>query len=241
MLFKKSARAKFREQKQQHRSNHLRSLFTRNHPKSVISEQFRTLRTNLQFAPNEVDLQTIAVTSTNKGEGKSVTAINLATVFAQQGKQVLLVDADMRSPSIHHNLRIDNRLGLSNLLVGDYDVVQVVRDVKTNNLDILTCGPIPPNPSELLDSQAMTELMEKAKASYDLIIFDTPPVLAVTDPQILANRVDGVLFVVRSKVTDKKSATKARELLKQADANILGAVLNDYDQKRKDYYYYSYQ
>ncbi|MDQ0352383.1 capsular exopolysaccharide synthesis family protein [Alkalibacillus filiformis] len=220
------------------RAQQHKTLVTRDQPKSPISEQYRTLRTNLQFSSVDHELSTMVVTSTTQSEGKSLTAANLAIAFAQQGKKVMLVDADMRRPTSHYTFRISNTFGLSNLLVGDHTLEQLVHDVNVDNLDVLTCGPIPPNPSELLASNRMRELIGIAKQNYDLVIFDTPPVLAVTDPQILANETDGVLLVVRSKKTEKDAAKRAKELLDQANANLLGAVLNDKDTKDSNYLYY---
>ncbi len=220
------------------RAQQHKTLVTHEQPKSPVSEQYRTLRTNLQFSSVDQELSTMVVTSTTQSEGKSLTAANLAIAFAQQGKKVLLVDADMRRPTVHYTFRISNTFGLSNLLVGDHTLEQLVHESKVDNLDLLTCGPIPPNPSELLASNRMRELVGIAKQSYDLVIFDTPPVLAVTDPQILANETDGALLVVRSKKTEKDAAKRAKELLEQANANLLGAVLNDKDVKDSNYLYY---
>ncbi|MGM8215888.1 CpsD/CapB family tyrosine-protein kinase [Bacillaceae bacterium W0354] len=215
-----------------------RALVTRDLPKSPITEQYRTLRTNLQYSAIDKEIRTMIVTSTGPEEGKSITASNLAVVFAQQGKKVLLIDADMRKPTAHYTFRVNNVLGLSNYLIGDFSFERLVHDVGIENLNIMTCGPIPPNPAELLSSQALINMIDKAKQTYDLIIFDTPPVLAVTDAQVLANNVDGVLLVVRSKKTEKDAAIKAKELLLQAKANILGVVLNDRETEDKEYYYY---
>ncbi|GAA0469242.1 CpsD/CapB family tyrosine-protein kinase [Alkalibacillus silvisoli] len=220
------------------RAQQHRSLVTHDQPKSPISEQYRTLRTNLEFSAVDKELTTIAVTSSNPSEGKSLTTANLAVTFAQQSKKVLLIDADLRKPTVHYTFRTNNTFGLSNLLVGDHALEQVVQDVRVDNLDVLTCGPVPPNPSELLGSKAMRQLVENAKESYDLIIFDTPPVLAVTDSQVLSQFVDGVLLVIRSKVTDKDTAIRAKELLNQTHANILGTVLNDREADEGNYHYY---
>ncbi|WP_323740417.1 CpsD/CapB family tyrosine-protein kinase [Filobacillus milosensis] len=215
-----------------------RILVARDNMKSPISEQYRTLRTNLQFASVDKDLHTMLVTSTGPSEGKSLTTGNLAVVFAQQGKRVLLIDADLRKPTVHYTFRLPNNYGLSNYLVDDRQLEDTVQNSGINNLDIMSCGPIPPNPSELLGSNAMQQLLKQVKSQYDLVIFDTPPVLAVTDSQVLSNLVDGVLLVVRSKKTDRESAKKAKELLEQARANLLGVVLNDRDVEKTHYYYY---
>lgn len=216
----------------------MRHLITALNPRSPISEQYRTIRTNLQFAAVDEDLSTMLVTSAGPSEGKSSTVANLAIVFAQQEKSVLLVDADLRKPTVHYTFRADNRRGLSSVLVGELSLAEAFTKSDHAGLDILPSGPIPPNASELLGSKAMTKLIEEAKGYYDLIIFDTPPVLAVTDAQILANQVDGSLLVVRSKQTDYDAAEKAKELLEPAHSKLLGAVLNDVEVKKNQYYYY---
>ncbi|MGR9048626.1 CpsD/CapB family tyrosine-protein kinase [Halobacillus faecis] len=215
-----------------------RNIIANENPKSPIAEQFRTIRTNLQFTTVDEDLETMLVTSASPSEGKSITTANTATVFAQQGKKTLLIDADLRKPTVHYTFRVSNTSGLSNYLVGNEHVVQLARETDVENLDVITCGPIPPNPSELLGSRKMQQFIEEAKQTYDMVIFDTPPVLAVTDSQVLSNFVDGVLLVVRSKQTEKEAAVKAKETLEQAKANILGVVLNDQDLKSSNYYYY---
>lgn len=215
-----------------------RHLITKLNPRSPISEQFRTIRTNLQFTAVDDTLETMLVTSAGPSEGKSFTIANLAIVFAQQEKKVLLVDADMRKPTVHYTFRIDNRRGLSSVLVGEYELNEAAIKSDVPNLDILPSGPIPPNPSELLGSNKMRRLIDAAKDQYDLVIFDTPPVLAVTDAQLLANFVDGSLLVIRSKKTDQESAIKAKELLEPAKAKLLGAVLNDVQTSKDQYYYY---
>ncbi|WP_281974567.1 CpsD/CapB family tyrosine-protein kinase [Halobacillus litoralis] len=215
-----------------------RRLIADENPKSPIAEQFRTIRTNLHFTTVDRDLETMLVTSASPSEGKSITTANTAVVFAQQGKRVLLVDADLRKPTIHYTFHIGNTSGLSNYLVSEQKVTDLVTKSEIENLDLLPCGPIPPNPSELLGSQKMKAFIEEAKETYDMVIFDTPPVLAVADSQVLASFVDGVLLVVRSKQTEKEAATKAKEQLQQSQANLLGAVLNDQDVKSSNYYYY---
>ena len=171
-------------------------------------------------------------------EGKSLTTANVAVVFAQQGKKVLLVDADLRKPTVHYTFRADNTSGLSNYLVRNRSLKELAKESRVENLDLLPSGPIPPNPSELLGSTMMEKLIEEAKEHYDMIIFDTPPVLAVADSQVLSKFVDGALLVVRSKQTEQEAAGKAKEQLEQSRANILGVVLNDMDVKDSNYYYY---
>lgn len=224
--------------KNQSRNNKMRHLITSLNPRSPISEQYRTIRTNLQFSSVDEELQSMVVTSPGPGEGKSMTTANLAVVYAQQGKKVLLVDADLRKPTIHYTFRLDNLKGLSNVLVGETPLEDVINPSEIKNLDLVSCGPIPPNPSELLASNRMQQLMNDASGLYDIILFDTPPVMAVTDAQILANLCDGSILVVRSKQTENEAAAKSIEQLQSAKSKILGTILNDRDKKEANYYYY---
>ncbi|MBM7606280.1 capsular exopolysaccharide synthesis family protein [Metabacillus crassostreae] len=215
-----------------------RSLISMTTPKSPIAEQFRTIRTNIQFSSIDKELQTIIVTSSGPGEGKSTTTANLAVVFAQQGKRVLLMDADMRKPTVHYTFRIENHKGLSNVLTRQATLGEAVNVTSQDNLWVLSSGPIPPNPSELLGSKGMIALLEQAKDEYDIVILDTPPVLAVTDAQILSNVADGVVLVVSSGKTEVDSAKKAKELLESAKAKIMGVVLNNKKVQDSQHYYY---
>ncbi|WP_028784012.1 CpsD/CapB family tyrosine-protein kinase [Thalassobacillus devorans] len=219
-------------------NNKARTLIAKMNPRSPISEQYRTIRTNLQFTSVDQELHSMMVTSAGPAEGKSLTVSNLAVTFAQQAKKVLLIDADMRKPTLHYTFRLDNSRGLSSVLIGDKDIHEVIQQSDMENLDLMSSGPIPPNPSELLGSRAMNNFLQTAKQDYDLVIFDTAPVLAVTDGQILSNLCDGVLLVTRSKQTEIDAGKKAVDLLHQVNANVLGAVLNDVEQKQSNYYYY---
>jgi len=216
----------------------MRQLITKINPKSPISEQYRTIRTNIQFASVDNKIQSLLVTSSGPGEGKSTTTANLAVVYAEAGKKVLLVDADLRKPTVHYTFRLDNLTGLSNVLVGENTLDEAANRTDIENLDVISCGPIPPNPSELLASKKMEQFISEATQSYDLVVFDTPPVLAVTDAQILANMVDGSILVVRSKHTELESATKAKDVLEPARAKLLGTVLNGREKQGSNYYYY---
>ncbi|WP_425432097.1 CpsD/CapB family tyrosine-protein kinase [Halobacillus hunanensis] len=215
-----------------------RKIIANDNPKSPIAEQYRTIRANLQFASVDKELQSLLITSAGPSEGKSMTSANMAAVFAQQGKRVLLVDADLRKPTVHHSFRLNNTKGLSNFLVGRQTLKETTQITAVDNLDVLPSGPIPPNPSELLGSKAMHKLMMEARQTYDLVILDTPPVLAVSDSQVLAREVDGVMLVVRSGQTEFQAAERAKELLEQSKANLLGVVLNDREKKNSNYYYY---
>jgi capsular exopolysaccharide synthesis family protein len=218
--------------------NSVRQLITHINPKSPVSEQYRSVRTNLQFASVDNAIQTLVITSSGPEEGKSVTAANVAVTFAQQGQRVLLIDADLRKPTVHYTFRLENGKGLSNYLIGENQLIDVISKSNVENLGIVTSGPIPPNPSEILSSKRMGQFIEEAKQHFDMVIFDTPPVLAVTDPAIMAKQCDGVLLIVRSKSTEYEAAKKAKEQLEQVKANILGVVLNGREQKDSNYYYY---
>jgi capsular exopolysaccharide synthesis family protein len=215
-----------------------RKLIVKNDPKSPISEQYRTIRTNIQFSTVDNEIRTLMVTSSGPGEGKSTTAANLATAFAQQGKQVLLVDADMRKPTAHYTFSLTNNYGLTTVLTKQSELRDSVIQIDTSNLYVLTCGPIPPNPAELISSRAMNEFFESALNEFDMVVFDSPPVLVVTDAQLLANKCDGTVLVVSSGFTEKENALKAKERLTAAQGKLLGVVLNNKKQDQSQQYYY---
>lgn len=219
--------------------NVARKLVTSANTKSIVSEQFRTLRTNINFSMPDKELKTFLITSSTPGEGKSTVAANTAVVFAQEGKRVLLVDSDMRKPTVHYTFHLTNTLGLSNLLTRQATVAEVVKASEIENLHIITCGPIPPNPAELLSSQTMNKVMEEMKEGYDIIIFDAPPVLSVTDAQILSNKCEGTILILSAGETEKEGILRAKEALVSSKANIIGVVMNNF-QLHKDHYYYQY-
>lgn len=224
--------------KKQARTSKMRHVIAKTNPLSPISEQYRTIRTNLQFASIDERLHALLITSAEPGAGKSITVANLAVTYAQQGKKVLLVDADLRKPTVHYTFRLDNLRGLSNVLIGESTLEEAIVSSEVDHLDLISCGPIPPNPSELLASKKMQTMLEDAKKLYDIIIFDTPPTLAVADAQILANIVDGSILVIRSKKTEYEAAIKAKETLSSAKGKLLGAVLNDCEKDKLNYNYY---
>lgn len=178
------------------------------------------------------------VTSATPQEGKSTVSANLAVVMAQSGKKTLFVDADLRKPTVHYTFSLQNREGLTNLLVANSEMNQLVQKSDVENLFVLTSGPIPPNPAELLGSKIMGRFVKECMTQYDIVIFDTPPVIPVADAQILASQVDGVLLVVNSGKTKQDLAYKAKNLLDKVNANILGTVLNNRKVSDTNYYYY---
>ncbi|UTE79293.1 CpsD/CapB family tyrosine-protein kinase [Rossellomorea sp. KS-H15a] len=218
--------------------NTKRKLVTKTDPKSPISEQYKTIRTNINFSSVDQEMRSIMVTSSGPGEGKSTTAANLSVVFAQQGKKVLLVDADMRKPTAHYTFNLTNTFGLTTVLTRQKGLTEVTNSSDVENLDILACGPIPPNPAELMSSRAMEHFLLEAYNEYDVLIFDTPPILAVTDAQVLANQCDGTVLVISSGTTEVESAVKAKELLSSTKGKLLGVVLNNREVKDTSYYYY---
>ncbi|KHD35743.1 capsular biosynthesis protein [Clostridium acetobutylicum] len=217
-------------------------LVVKDKPKSPISEAYRTLRSNIQFSSFDKDMQLILITSSGPGEGKSTTSCNLALAMAEAGSSVLLLDCDLRKPSVHKKFKISNNIGLSNVLAGQTKF-ESASHWYSQNLCILTAGKIPPNPAEMLSSKRMKAFLNEAKGVFKYIILDAPPVIAVTDPQILSTMVDGVVLVVSSGVADIEAAKRAKELLENVNANIIGSVLNRVDtESRRGYYggYYYY-
>ncbi|RMF42845.1 MAG: polysaccharide biosynthesis tyrosine autokinase, partial [Anaerolineae bacterium] len=215
-------------------------LITVSQPRSPVAEAFRSLRTNIQFASVDHPVQTLLVTSALPSEGKSTVAANLAVALAQSGKKVVLLEADLRRPSVHRYLKVPNRLGLSAMFVQ----TQVYLDgnlqgTRVPNLKVLTAGDLPPNPSELLGSERMYAIIRQVKEQADLLVLDTPPVMAVTDAVVLSPRVDGVLLVVKPGSTKLSALQTAIEQLQRVGAKVLGVVFNGVQLKGYRYRYYS--
>ena len=196
-------------------------------PRSGVAEAYRTLRTNIEFASVQASMRTLLVTSSVPGEGRTLTAANLAVVFAQAGRRVLLVDADLRKPGVHIVFDLPNAHGLSTMLRSDkVQLSAVAHKAEQENLQILTTGPLPPNPAELLGSQRMRDILEQLKTDDTLVILDCPSLQAVTDSAILSSLVDGTLLVIDSGRTHRRDVLQGQEALSRVSANVLGVVLN---------------
>lgn len=208
-------------------------------PTSNISESLRTVRTNVIFCSNEKKQKTIMITSAVPSEGKSTLSSNLAIVMASLGEKVLLIDADLRKPVLHKLFNLKKSPGLSNYLIGQQNMKEIIEETSVKGLCIIPSGPTPPNPSELLSSPRFKMLCDTAGDSFDRIILDSPPVASVSDPLIVSSMVDSVIMVIRCGKTSRDSISKSVRQLKNIQANIIGMVLNDVD-FRKDSYYYQY-
>lgn len=215
-------------------------LLTQTTPQSPRAEAFRQLRTNLQFANVSGRARTVLITSSLPGEGKSTTATNLAIALAQGGQTVLLIDADLRRPMISEYLGLDRNAGLTTALVGEAEVDDLLQPWGDDNLFVLTSGRIPPNPSELLGSDEMKQLITRLEHTFDIVIVDAPPLLPVTDAAVLAQHVGGVVLVVGSQKVKHHDLEKSIRTLEMVDSNILGIVLNRLPVRGPDAYAYSY-
>lgn len=214
-------------------------VFVAKNPRSPVAEAFRSLRTNLEYSSVDDPARTLLVTSSGESEGKSTVAANLAIVEAQSGKKVIIIDADMRHPKVHVQFNKSNRKGLSDVVTGKLRIEDVVKTYdQVENLSIITCGTIPPNPSELLGSDRMSQTLKELEEQFDLIIIDTPPMI-VSDAQILSGKVDGVIFVVIPGQTRAIAALRPIEELRRIGSHVMGIVANKIPRNR-DYYYGGY-
>ena len=217
-------------------------LITQINPKSPISEAFRTLRTNIQFSNIDQEIKTIVFTSATPKEGKTTVVANLATSFSMEEKKVLIIDCDLRRPRLHKLYRIPNVEGLTNVLMGEKTLEEVKymgRD-ESSTLRILTSGPLPPNPAELIGSTKMKDFLKDVRENYDMVILDSPPIGLVTDSAILSTLVDGTVLVIEAGETEIEAAQRAKELLDKVNANIIGAVINKIPINKRGAYRYSY-
>ncbi|MFZ1157723.1 MAG: CpsD/CapB family tyrosine-protein kinase, partial [Candidatus Sulfotelmatobacter sp.] len=220
-------------------SNEVVELITHVRPQSQMAESYRALRTSLLLSHLGAPPKVIMVTSALPQEGKSTTSINCAVVLAQKGVRVLLIDCDLRRPSIHKTLGMGPRSGLSNVLTGSITLKQAITVAPTlPNLDVLPAGTPPPNPAELLASTNMRDVLAELRDKYDHIVLDTPPTLSVTDAVVLSPRADAIVLVIRSGSTTKQALRRSRDILMQVNARVSGVLLNAVDLSSPDYYYY---
>lgn len=225
----------------------MNEIIVHSKPKSPISEAYRSLRTNIQFSNIDKQIKTIMITSATPREGKTLTLANLAVSMVQNGDRVLVVDCDMRKPRLHKVFNISNLHGLSDYLAGNNTIDEYIQKLDVMDMDVITAGWIPSNPSELLHSKKMKNLVEELRERYDFILFDTPPVAPVTDAVVMSHYIDGVVMVIASGQVDIEMAKKVKDSLSMVGMNIIGVVLNKITEKdlRKyqsyyHYYYYYY-
>ncbi len=214
-------------------------LFVNDKPKSIISEKFRGIRSNIMFSRANDEITSIIVTSEKPAAGKSVVSANIATTYAQAGYKTLIIDGDMRKPTQNYLFEEANYDGLSNLIIGKSDYDKAIRTTRVNNLDLLTSGPIPPNPSELIDSERFYEIYNELVQRYDFVLIDTPPVNTVTDAQVFIQYVGDTIIVIDSEDNNKNEVKRAKSLIDKAGGKVIGAVLNK-TPKDKSSSYYSY-
>lgn len=219
-----------------------RDRFILQHPHSSAAECCRTIRTNLMFMSPDEPLAALLVTSSGPQEGKSTTVVNLAITMAQSGKRTLLIDTDMRRPRLHQTFGVPNEVGLANVILGEAPLEQALQRAGVPNLDLLTCGPIPPNPAELLHTESFQSVLASLRSRYDRLLFDSPPVGVLSDALVLGTMVDGVVLVVQAGKTSLPAATQARRRIEDVGGRIVGAVLNnvDLDDRRAGHYYQYY-
>ena len=205
-------------------------------PKSITAESYRSLRTNIQYSSIDKQVKTLVVTSSNAGEGKSTVAGNLAYTFFQSGKRVLIIDCDLRKPSLHRKFNVSNEVGLTDVLVGTSELNKVMKKID-DNLYLLTTGTLPPNPAEIIGSNTMENFLDECKINFDYIILDTPPILPVSDSKLLAIKADATVLVVRSEISKLKHVSQAFKELGKVNANVIGTILNDVEVHSERWYY----
>lgn len=222
-------------------NNDQEALVTYLNPRSPVAEAYRTLRTNIHFSSLDKPIKTLLITSTGADEGKSTTLANLAVTTAQTGARVIVVDCDLRRPVQHKIFGLRNQSGLTTLMLGEGLENLPLQDTMVPNLRLLSSGPLPPNPSELLGSRRLQEVIELLKGEAEFVLFDAPPIIAVTDAAVLATKMDGTLLVINAGKTKRDLARRAKGLLEKVNANVLGVVLNNVKLEGSLYQYYAGQ
>ncbi|MCP4411456.1 MAG: polysaccharide biosynthesis tyrosine autokinase [Gammaproteobacteria bacterium] len=215
-------------------------LITHELPKSVIAEAFRSVRTGVMFSLIDKPSKLIMVTSAVQGEGKTFIASNLAYSVAQTGKKTLLVDTDLRKPRLNEVFKVERKPGLSNHLIGVDNFDSIVKATSTPDLSIITCGIIPPNPSEILESTSLEKFCDTVRDKFDIVIFDTPPAMTVTDAVVLSKNMDGVILTIKSGSTAKNTVKRCISKLTSSKCEVLGAIINYVDIVKGGYYYHYY-
>ncbi|MBO1206149.1 tyrosine-protein kinase [Staphylococcus nepalensis] len=218
----------------------LSPLYVHEKPKSTISEKFRGIRSNIMFSNAENEIGSLLVTSEKPASGKSTISANIAVTYAQAGYKTLIIDGDMRKPTQHYIFDLPNNSGLSNLIINKATYSDSIKATNVDNLAILTAGPTPPNPSELIASSKFETIFNELSDHYDFIVIDTPPVNTVTDAQVYAQTVKNCVLVIDAEKNNKIEVKKAKDLLNKADGNLLGAVLNKMPVDKNSSYYYYY-
>lgn len=213
---------------------------TKKIPRALSAEAYRSLRTSIKFSSVDKPIKTIVVTSSLIGEGKSTVVGNLAYSLNQDGSRVLVIDCDLRKPSIHENFLLSNEKGLTDVLFGKSDLKGVTKKIE-DSLFLITAGKIPPNPAEILGSRKMEDLIKELKINFDYIILDTPPILPVSDTLILASKADATLIVVKARKTKEKIVKEGYERLIGVKANVIGTILNEGDKSLDNKYYGYYE
>lgn len=214
-------------------------LYVHNNPKSPISEKFRGIRSNIMFSDANTEIKSLLVTSEKITSGKSVITANIANTYAQAGYRTLIIDGDMRKPTQQNIFNLTNHSGLSNLIIGKTLQTDAIKETHIENLYVLTSGPIPPNPSELIASTNFHELFNKLNDGFDFILIDTPPVTTVTDAQLYAQNVRNCVLVIDGSKNEKNEVKKAKELVIKSGGKVIGAILNKMTiEKDSSYYYY---
>jgi capsular exopolysaccharide synthesis family protein len=216
-------------------------LITFGHPKSILSEAYRNIRTSILLSFSEKPPKKIVITSPNPSEGKTTTVINTAIALSQTGAKVLIIDGDLRHPRVHKVFNEENGAGLSNFLSGNSPLDSIIKKTEVPNLYYIPSGPIPPNPSELIGSNLFKEMIKALENRFDHIVLDSPPALGFADSVILSTTVDGVILVVLGGKTPRETLQRAKEVLQQVNAKILGVVINRVDIHRGEYGYYYYR
>ncbi|MEB6259909.1 polysaccharide biosynthesis tyrosine autokinase [Staphylococcus haemolyticus] len=215
-------------------------LYAHDKPKSITSEKFRGIRSNIMFSGANEEIKSIIITSEKPAAGKSIISANIAISYAQAGFKTLIIDGDMRKPTQQYNFETANYDGLSNLIIGKSDFDKAIRSTRVENLDLLTSGPVPPNPSELVASDRFKEIYNQLMDMYDFILIDTPPVTSVTDAQVFLQLVKDCVMIIDTEKNNKNEIKKAKQLIEQADGHIIGAVLNKTERDKSSNYYNYY-